>query len=83
MDSNGLSDPYLKIYLMPDPNKKTKHDKKTKQKTKIIKKTLNPKWDTSFDFSMSPLDLATHTVSQIKLSSSKLPLSILLDLSWS
>ena len=35
-DSNGLSDPYIKTYLLPD---KSKHSKK---KTDIKKKTLNP-----------------------------------------
>lgn len=35
-DSNGLSDPYVKTYLLPDKNKNTK------KKTEIKKKTLNP-----------------------------------------
>ena len=35
-DSNGYSDPYIKIYLLPDK------DKHTKQKTSVIKKTLDP-----------------------------------------
>ena len=35
-DSNGFSDPYVKIYLLPD---KSKH---SKRKTEIKKKTLNP-----------------------------------------
>ena len=35
-DSNGLSDPYVKTYLLPD---KSKHSKK---KTEIKKRTLNP-----------------------------------------
>jgi hypothetical protein len=35
-DSNGLSDPYVKTYLLPDKSKNTK------KKTEIKKKTLNP-----------------------------------------
>ena len=35
-DSNGLSDPYVKTYLLPD---KSKH---SKRKTEVRKKTLNP-----------------------------------------
>ncbi len=35
-DSTGLSDPYIKTYLLPD---KSKHSKK---KTDVKKKTLNP-----------------------------------------
>lgn len=35
-DSNGLSDPYVKAYLLPD---KSKH---SKRKTEVKKKTLNP-----------------------------------------
>ena len=38
-DANGLSDPYVKTYLLPD---KSKH---TKKKTGIKKKTLNPVYD--------------------------------------
>lgn len=37
-DSNGFSDPYVKLLI---------HDKK-ELKTKIIKKSLNPKWDEVF-----------------------------------
>ena len=35
-DSNGLSDPYVKTYLLPD---RSKH---SKRKTEVKKKTLNP-----------------------------------------
>lgn len=35
-DSNGLSDPYVKTYLLPDKSKNTK------KKTDVKKKTLNP-----------------------------------------
>ncbi|KAI4873031.1 hypothetical protein NFI96_008738 [Prochilodus magdalenae] len=39
MDANGFSDPYVKTYLKPDENKKSKH------KTAVKKKTLNPEFN--------------------------------------
>ena len=42
MDMSGTSDPYVKIYLMPD--------KKKKQETKVHRKTLNPIFNESFQF---------------------------------
>ncbi|KAF3853557.1 hypothetical protein F7725_014245 [Dissostichus mawsoni] len=39
MDVNGFSDPYVKTYLKPDVQKKSKH------KTAVIKKTLNPEFN--------------------------------------
>ena len=51
MDRNGLSDPFLKLYLLgPKPN-----EKKEETKTKIIKKTLNPVWNEEFHFSIKSL----------------------------
>ncbi|CAM5158354.1 unnamed protein product [Natator depressus] len=39
MDVNGYSDPYVKTYLKPDMEKKSKH------KTSVKKKTLNPEYN--------------------------------------
>ncbi|EGD75514.1 AGC/PKC/ALPHA protein kinase [Salpingoeca rosetta] len=49
-DLNGLADPYVKMYVHPDPSKKTK------QKTKIVKKTLNPVWNEKFTWKFSKHD---------------------------
>lgn len=42
MDMSGTSDPYVKVYLMPD--------KKKKHETKVHRKTLNPVFNESFVF---------------------------------
>jgi Ca2+-dependent lipid-binding protein len=41
MDSNGFSDPYVKLQLG-----------KQRFKTKVVKKNLNPAWDQEFSFSV-------------------------------
>ena len=51
MDRNGLSDPFLKLYLLgPKQN-----DKIGEVKTKILKKTLNPTWNEEFHFPIKSL----------------------------
>ena len=48
MDMGGVSDPYVKIYLLPD----TKGQKKFE--TKVHRKTLNPFFNQTFEFKNLP-----------------------------
>uniref|UniRef100_A0A3Q2YAT2 Double C2-like domain-containing protein n=1 Tax=Hippocampus comes TaxID=109280 RepID=A0A3Q2YAT2_HIPCM len=56
MDVNGFSDPYVKTYLKPDVQKKSKH------KTAVIKKTLNPEFNEEFFYEISFSELAAKTL---------------------
>lgn len=42
LDMGGTSDPYVKVYLLPD--------KKKKFETKVHRKTLNPVFNETFNF---------------------------------
>uniref|UniRef100_A0A915IXP2 C2 domain-containing protein n=1 Tax=Romanomermis culicivorax TaxID=13658 RepID=A0A915IXP2_ROMCU len=39
MDSNGFSDPYVKLHLLPDSSKSTK------LRTRTVRRSLNPEWN--------------------------------------
>ncbi len=64
-DANGLSDPYVRVTLLPGLKKNIKDiedffiiylyfctfsDKKRKLETKIKRRTLNPRWNETFYF---------------------------------
>ncbi|EDQ86659.1 uncharacterized protein MONBRDRAFT_10752 [Monosiga brevicollis MX1] len=53
-DITGLADPYVKMYIQPDPSKKTK------QKTKVVKKSLNPEWNEKFTWTLSSATKLEH-----------------------
>ncbi|XP_046841178.1 rabphilin-3A-like [Xenia sp. Carnegie-2017] len=56
MDMNGFSDPYVKCYLLPDPGKKTK------RRTKVKKKNLNPEFGEEFFYNVTLKELASRTL---------------------
>ncbi|XP_008286712.1 synaptotagmin-9 [Stegastes partitus] len=51
-DFSGTSDPYVKIYLLPD--------RKTKHQTKVHRKTLNPVFDEVFLFPVAYAELSNR-----------------------
>ncbi|XP_077353981.1 rabphilin-3A isoform X2 [Festucalex cinctus] len=61
MDSNGLSDPYVKLHLLPGASKSNK------LRTKTLKNTLNPTWNET---------LVYHGITQDEMSRKTLRLSV-------
>ncbi|KAK7485835.1 hypothetical protein BaRGS_00022935, partial [Batillaria attramentaria] len=55
-DSKGLADPYVKLYLLPD------RDSKSKRKTDVVKDNLNPVYDTTFDYPVSMAELNSRSL---------------------
>ncbi|KAG1658494.1 Synaptotagmin-7 [Nymphon striatum] len=58
-DARGTSDPYARVYLLPD--------KKIKLETKVRRKSLNPKWNESFYFENYPSSKLQNRVLHIKV----------------
>lgn len=54
MDIGGSSDPYVKVYLLPDTRKY--------EKTQVHKKTLNPIFNETFEFNIGYTDLMGRTI---------------------
>ena len=54
MDMSGTSDPYVKVFLMPD--------KKKKFETKVHRKTLNPIFNETFTFKVAFAEIAGQTL---------------------
>ncbi|CAG0902369.1 unnamed protein product, partial [Darwinula stevensoni] len=51
MDPNGLSDPYVKLKLIPEAEAHP-----AKKKTKIVRSTLDPVWNETLEFDLKPED---------------------------
>ncbi|XP_074595983.1 synaptotagmin-1-like [Brevipalpus obovatus] len=54
LDMSGTSDPYVKVYLLPD--------KKKKFETKVHRKTLNPVFNETFNFKASYSEITSKTL---------------------
>lgn len=54
MDSGGTSDPYVRVFILPD--KKKKYD------TKVHKKTLNPVFNETFNFKIAFTEMGGKTL---------------------
>jgi synaptotagmin-1 len=54
MDMSGTSDPYVKVYILPD--------KKKKYETKVHRKTLNPVFNETFIFKVPYAEIGSKTL---------------------
>ncbi|XP_041102826.1 extended synaptotagmin-2-like isoform X2 [Polyodon spathula] len=54
--SEASSDPYVRMYLLPDKRRSGR------RKTSVVKKTLNPVYDETFDFSVSLIEVHRRTL---------------------
>ncbi|XP_055938933.1 synaptotagmin 1-like isoform X2 [Argiope bruennichi] len=54
LDMSGTSDPYVKVYLLPD--------KKKKHETKVHRKTLNPVFNETFNFKVPFAEITSKTL---------------------
>ncbi|XP_048375343.1 double C2-like domain-containing protein beta [Sphaerodactylus townsendi] len=60
MDHNGLSDPYVKLHLLPGASKANK------LRTKTLRNTLNPTWNETLTYyGITDEDMIRKTLSQI------------------
>ena len=55
-DKDSLSDAYARLILLPD------RKKKSKRKTRIVKDSLEPKWDERFEFEMELSEACAKTI---------------------
>ena len=57
MDMNGTSDPYVKVYVLPD--------RKKKFETKVHRKTLNPVFNENFNFKIPYNEIGGKTLGRL------------------
>ncbi|XP_067685941.1 extended synaptotagmin-2-like [Haliotis asinina] len=55
-DSDNLSDPYVRMYLLPEKSSSSR------RKTQVIKDNLNPVFDETFEYPISPSELPNRSL---------------------
>jgi len=53
-DNPDLPDPYVKLYLLPD------RAANSKRKTDVVKDSINPVFDETFEYTVAPVDLSSR-----------------------